>query len=154
MLNTKTKLIILFISLAVGLFISFRPKIENELNKSAVQNSQSEKTQNQQDEPPRIVSTKPDSLEESIIPADEVIEINFNRPLENVGEFKVRIEPKTDYKLELSGDRKVGRIIPVKPYELGTAYTLYIGSETKFDGIGRWGQEKTYHFRTIKYRGI
>lgn len=103
---------------------------------------------------PQIVSTKPSPLDETIVAATEVVEITFNRPLENVGEFKVRIEPQTDYKIELSGDRKTARIIPVKPYQLGTTYTLFIGTETKFDGVGRWGEEKIYHFKTITYRGV
>lgn len=108
----------------------------------------------QQNESPRIVSTKPDPLEDTIVAATEIVEITFNRPLENVGEFKNRIEPKIDYTVELSGDRKTAKIIPKKPYELGATYTLFIGTETKFDGVGRWGEEKIYHFKTIRYRGI
>lgn len=110
--------------------------------------------QDQQNESPKIVSTKPEPLEEAIIAASEVIEITFNRPLENVGEFKLRIEPKVDVKVELSSDRKTAKIKPVKAYELGAGYTVFIGTETKFDGVGRWGEEKIFHFRTIKYRGI
>ncbi len=105
-------------------------------------------------EKPKIISTKPDPLEESIIPATQVIEITFNKPVENVGEFKNRIEPKIDYKVELSSDRKTARITPLKPYELGATYTLFIGTETKFDGVGRWGEEKIFHYKTITYRGI
>lgn len=108
----------------------------------------------QMDLSPRIVSTRPDPLEEAIISANEIIEVTFNRSLENVGEFKVRLETKKDFKVELSPDRKTAKIIPFKPYELGTTYTLFIGPDTKFDGIGSWGQEKIYHFRTIQYRGI
>lgn len=103
---------------------------------------------------PTIISTKPNPLEDTIISATETVEITFNRPLENVGEFKVRIEPKIDYKVELSSDRKTAKIIPAKPYQLGTTYTLFIGTETKFDGVGRWGEEKIFHFRTIKYTGV
>lgn len=103
---------------------------------------------------PQIVSTKPDPLEDNIVGVSDIIEITFNRPLENVGEFKSRIEPKIDYKVELSGDRKTAKIIPAKPYQLGTTYTLFIGTETKFDGVGRWGEEKIYHFKTITYRGV
>lgn len=105
-------------------------------------------------ESPGIVSTKPDPLENTIISTTETVEITFNRPLENVGEFKVRIEPKIDYKVELSGDRKTAKIITIKPYQLGTTYTLFIGTETKFDGVGRWGEEKIFHFKTISYRGV
>ena len=103
---------------------------------------------------PQIVSTKPNPLDENIVSATEIVEITFIRPLENVGEFKSRIEPKIDYKVELSGDRKTAKIIPAKPYQLGTTYTLFIGTETKFDGVGRWGEEKIYHFKTITYRGV
>lgn len=103
---------------------------------------------------PQVVSTKPDPLNETIISAVEKIEITFNRPLENAGEFKVRIEPKIDFKVELSSDRKTAKIIPTKSYDLGTTYTLFIGTETKFDGVGRWGEEKVYHFKTITYRGV
>ena len=64
------------------------------------------------------------------------------------------MEPDIEIKAELSGDRKTAKIIPVKPYELGTTFTLRIGPETKFDGVGRWGEEKVYHFKTIKYTGV
>lgn len=107
-----------------------------------------------QNDKPQVVSTKPDPLEDNIISATDSIEITFNRAIENAGEFKVRLEPKTDYKVELSGDRKTAKIIPTKPYQLGTTYTLFIGTETKFDGVGRWGEEKIYHFRTIRYTGV
>lgn len=107
-----------------------------------------------QNDKPQIISTKPDPLEDNIIPAAGIIEITFNRPLENAGEFKLRIEPTADYKVELSPDRKTAKILTVKPYNLGTTYTLFIGTETKFDGVGRWGEEKIFHFKTIKYSGI
>lgn len=103
---------------------------------------------------PQIVSTKPDPLEETTVGPSDIIEITFNRPLENVGEFKSRMEPNIEYKVELSGDRKTARIIPTKPYQLGTTFTMFIGPESKFDGVGRWGEEKVYHFRTIKYTGV
>lgn len=105
-------------------------------------------------ESPRIISTKPEPLEDMIISATDIVEITFNRPLENVGEFKSHIEPKIDYKVELSGDRKTAKIIPAKPYQLGTTYTLFINPDTKFDGVGEWRQDKTFHFKTITYRGV
>lgn len=105
-------------------------------------------------ESPKIILTKPDPLDNSVVSSSEIVEITFNRSLENTGEFKVRIEPNINYKIELSGDRKTAKIIPEKPYELGTTYTLFIGPETKFDGVGRWGEEKIFHFRTIKYTGV
>lgn len=107
-----------------------------------------------QNELPKIVSTQPEPLDDAIVSVEQIIEITFNRSLENVGEFKVRLEPQVDYKVELSGDRKTAKIKPTKPYQLGTTYTLFIGPETKFDGVGRWGEEKVFHFRTIKYTGV
>ncbi len=103
---------------------------------------------------PQIVSTKPDPLDETIIPASEPIEITFNRSLQNVPEFKIRFEPKPDYKVELSSDRKTAKIIFIKPLELGTSFTLYIQPDTKFDGVGDWKQDKIYQFRTVKYTGV
>lgn len=107
-----------------------------------------------EDSSPKILSTKPDPLEEAIISANETIEITFNKSLENEGEFKLRIEPKAEYKLELTQDRKTARIIPLKSYELGSTYTLFIGPDTKFQEIGAWGQEKIFHFKTVRYRGV
>lgn len=103
---------------------------------------------------PRIVSTKPDPLEEAIVSASEIIEITFNIPLENVGEFKSRIDPQVEYRVELSNDRKTAKIIPKNAFELGTTYTLFIGPDSKFDGVGEWRKEQIYHFKTIRYRGI
>lgn len=107
-----------------------------------------------QNQKPQIISTKPDPLEEAIVSATEVIEITFNKPLENKGEFKLKIDPNIDFKIELSSDRKTAKIIPENPYELGKTYTIFIGTETKFDGIGRWGEEKIFHIKTIPYRGV
>lgn len=107
-----------------------------------------------EDKSPKIISTKPDPLEEAIIGANEAVEITFNRSLENIGEFKVKIEPKVELKVELSQDRKTAKIIPLKPYELGATYTLFIGPDSKFDGVGAWGQERVFHFKTIRYRGV
>lgn len=143
-------IIILIILVIIAIFF-FGPKQEQ---KTKSKTTPAPSVQINETDKPQIVSTKPDPLNEAIISATEIIEIEFNRPLENVGEFKSKIETKTDYKVELSGDRKTAKIIPIKPYTLGTTYTLFIGSESKFDGIGRWGEEKTFHFKTISYKGI
>lgn len=161
MLKASTvKIALVLLAIIVGSFFVIRwAKPPNSTSQSLPANPDTNPKNDPQKEvsekdPPQIVSTKPDPLEEAIIGASDTIEITFNRPLENVGEFKVRIDPKVEFKLELSSDRKTGRIIPVKPYALGTGYTIFIGPESKFDGVGRWGEEKIYHFRTIKYRGI
>ncbi|MDO8573191.1 MAG: Ig-like domain-containing protein [Candidatus Daviesbacteria bacterium] len=145
-------IVILFLAaLGIGLFFAFKKGVSTEPIQPQVQSSPAPVDPNG---PPKIVSTKPDPLDENIVSASEIVEITFNRPLENVGEFKSRIEPKIDYKVELSGDRKTARIIPIKPYSLGTTYTLYIGPDSKFDGIGEWREDKTFHFKTITYRGV
>lgn len=148
-MNKKTAIVLAVMVLGVLLVFGW-PKLTT---KSTPASKPQPATVSEKDKP-QVVSTKPDPLEEAIIGASDTIEITFNRPLENVGEFKIRIEPKVDVKLELSGDRKVGKIIPVKPYELGSGYTLFIKTDTKFDGAGEWREEKIFHFRTIKYRGV
>lgn len=107
-----------------------------------------------ENDPPQIISTKPDPLDEAIVSANEVLEFTFNRPLENEGELKIKTEPPNEYKIQLSQDRKTAKVIPVNPFELGATYTLTIGRDTKFQGIGEWKQEKMYHFKTIRYRGV
>lgn len=107
-----------------------------------------------QNDTPKITSTKPNPLENAVVSATDVLEITFNKSLENIGEFKFRIDPKADIKIELSSDRKTAKIIPQTPFELGVTYTIFIGPESKFDGVGNWGKEAIYHFQTIKFRGI
>lgn len=145
------KLIFLLVLIFIGVFIALNANKQNNAssNQPAVQNTPPSQT-----EPPKIISTKPDPLEESIIGASEVVEITFNRSLENKGEFKLRIEPKVEYKIELTQDRKTAKIIPLAPYALGTTYTIFIGPDSKFDGVGEWRQEKIFHFKTIRYRGV
>lgn len=103
---------------------------------------------------PRVVSTNPSPLDGTIIAADQKIEITFSHPLENAPELKLRIEPKLDYKVELSSDRKTAKITPTSSYDLGVSYTLFILPDSKFDGGGRLDGEKIFHFQTIRYRGI
>ena len=137
--------IIIVITLVITLRNSPANSIPNQPNPAA---------HPQQDKSPQIVSTKPDPLDETTIAADQIIEITFNKPLQNIPEFKVRIEPKIEFKAELSPDRKTARIKTVKPFNLGSSYTLTINPDTKFDGVGEWGQTKDFHFRTIKYSGV
>lgn len=147
----KIKIIIIIIALAlIAIFL----KTASNKTATPTPSPTSSSSSVSNDDKPKIVSTKPDPLEDTIISATDIVEITFNRPLENVGEFKSHIEPKIDYKVELSGDRKTAKIIPAKPYQLGTTYTLFIKPDTKFDGVGDWRQDKTFHFKTITYRGV
>ena len=141
--------IFLILALVLGLIL-FKNSQVKDSNTDNPQNN----TENNVNDSPRIVSTKPDPLDQAIVSATEVIEISFNQPLQNAPEFKTRIDPEVEYKIELSQDRKVAKIIFQKPLELGTAYTLFISPESKFDGGGKLDGEKTYHFKTITYRGV
>lgn len=148
--NFKLVLLSLLI-LSLGAVFLFKAK--GAANRAATTPVPSPSQQKQSDKA-QIISTKPDPLENTFILASQVIEITFNKPLQNSGEFKIRVEPKIEYRIELSQDRKTAKIIPVKPYELGISYTLTIGSDTKFDGIGDWGENQDFHFRTITYKGV
>lgn len=101
---------------------------------------------------PTIISTNP--VDESILGQDQVIEVTFNRSLENEGEFKIRFEPEFKYKKTVTQDRKTAIITPEEPLELGTTFTLFVLPATKFDGGVNFGEEKVFHFKTIKYRGL
>ncbi len=149
------KILLIVLALVFAMSLLIYPKLTKTPEQKSTNNSNhSNFSSIDPNASPKIVSTKPDPLEEAIISATEVVEITFNRPLENVGEFKSRIEPKIEYKVELSGDRKTARIHPLKPYELGITYTLFIKPDSKFDGVGEWRQDKTFHFKTVKYRGV
>jgi len=115
-------------------------------------------TQNQakpiQTDTPEVISTNPSPLEENIVSPTQNIEITFNLQIENQGEFKNKIETFTDYKIELSQDRKTAKIVPLKPFKLGTSYTLFILPDTKFDGSKKLNREIIYHFKTINYQGV
>jgi hypothetical protein len=132
-------------------FIFLRPKTEPALN--TLPATQQAHIVSETD-PPQVVSTKPADLDGSLVSSSKTIEITFNRPLENVGEFKTRIEPEVNFKKTLSSDRKTGIITFEKPLELGKSYLLSIGADTKFDGVGNWGQTKEFRFRTTPYRGL
>lgn len=146
--------LILIIAISSILFYLLNPKGKKDPDTSPSTSQQNNTPTPNPNDPPRIVLTKPESLDNSIIATNIPIEITFNRPLENRGELKVKIEPEVTFKIELSSDRKTGIITFEKPLDLGMSYTLFIGPETKFDGLGRWGEEKVYHFKTIPYKGV
>lgn len=146
----KKILLILAVILAIGLIWSAKGT-KDEVKKGPDTTQPKAVSENDK---PTILSTKPDPLENNIVSANETIEITFNKPLQNSGEFKLRIEPKIAFKINLSSDRKTAQISFPKPLELGTTYTMFIGPDTKFDGTGNWGMEKIYHFKTITYRGV
>lgn len=106
---------------------------------------------------PQVVSTDPSPLDNIVISPVQVIKITFNTPIENIGEFKHRLEPiTTKYDAKLSDDRKTVIISPKEnsSYPVGTSFTLFIKSDTKLDGKKTLGKEFIYHFKTISYRGV
>lgn len=145
-------LLILGLIIIVGITVFF---LTDRAKKPSITSFTSPKEEKSESQSPRVISTKPDLLSgETIIAATDTIELIFNRPLENAPELKLRLEPKSDYKVELSFDRQTAKIIPLQPFELGTAYTLTILKDSKFDGGGRLDKDLSLHFRTVRYRGI
>lgn len=111
---------------------------------------------------PQITSTNPSPLEEgTTISPSQIIELTFNLPLENIGELKHELQPKADYKIELSQDRKTVKLIPQPIFTVGTTYTLTIKPDSKFnESPGNESTKKilqndiTLRFKTPEYRGI
>lgn len=147
------KIIILITAIGIALIAVFQHGLYDKPDPKPIEQSQA-KTDDSNKLEPQIVTTNPDPLENAVILPMQTIEITFNRPLENVGEFKNRIEPKPDYRLELSSDRKSAKIIPIKPFKLGERYNLFIQPDTKFDGHIELKRDYSYHFRTVEYKGV
>lgn len=154
-LSLKQKIMIIVAVLGAALIWIFQQGIYTKPNSTTPPNPPINQVQNlPQNTEPQVISTNPDNLEGTIILASQTIEITFNLPLENRGEFKNRIDPATEVEIKLSEDRKTAQIIPIKPYKLGTGFTLFIKPDTKFDGKKQLGKEIIYHFRTINYKGV
>ncbi len=102
----------------------------------------------------RLLGTVPTPLDNATILPTQEISLTFNFPIENTGEFKHSLEPKIEYDLKLSNDRKTLTIVPKKPYQLGLGYTLMVQSDTKFDNGKRLSDPISVHFKTIDYKGI
>lgn len=101
----------------------------------------------------QITSTSPSPLDGAVIPPSQTLNITFSAPVQNKDEFKSTIDPKVDYSVSLSGDRKTVTITPSKPFGFSQGYTLHISSQTKFDGDKHMDSDKDFHFQTISYSG-
>ncbi|MBI4037107.1 hypothetical protein HY385_01645 [Candidatus Daviesbacteria bacterium] len=155
MANLKQKIIIAVAILGAALILIFQRGLYDKPNtQSAPANPTQVKSVSTQTGDPQIVATNPTPLENSIIFPTQTVEITFNQPLENRGEFKNRLDPKADYEIKLSEDRKTAKIIPTTPFKLGTTFTLFILPDTKFDGHKLLNREIIIHFRTIEYKGV
>lgn len=151
-LSFKQKLMIAVAALGALLVLIFQRGIYPKSNTQPIPGEASKNTQN---ESIKIVSTNPSPLDEATILPVQTIELTFNYPLENTGEFKHKFEPEyKGYDLKLSNDRKTITITPTKPFKLGTTYTFSVLPDSKFDGKRVLKESFTYHFRTIEYRGV
>ncbi len=155
--NIKKIIIAVIVAVGAILIFIFQHGLYNQpvsQNINSLQQTTNKPQPANSNEEPKVVSTKPDSLDGSTILPNQVIEITFNRPLENVGEFKNRIDPKSDISIKLSNDRKTAIITPQKPYALGGGFTLFILPDSKFDGKKTLGKDIIFHFNTIGYKGV
>lgn len=105
---------------------------------------------------PEFLFTKPEGLEKDVkvILPSQTIEITFNQPIENIGEFKHKLEPKVKYQAKLSDDKKTVILNPEGSFPVGTEFTLFVQSDTKFDGKKNFEKELQLHFKTLTYRGV
>ncbi|OGE34129.1 hypothetical protein A3C32_00860 [Candidatus Daviesbacteria bacterium RIFCSPHIGHO2_02_FULL_41_14] len=161
MTTLKQKILLLITVLGVALFYLFQQ--EQLLFLSSTPQSTGIAEQIPTDRPV-VVSTVPAGInrdENITISPTQTIEVTFNMPLENIGEFKHKIEPTVEYKVELSNDRKTVQISPKSAWKLGTSYALTILPDSKFNENP--GQESTkkkldhdisIRFKSIEYRGI
>jgi len=101
-----------------------------------------------------IVSTNPDPLEGAVILPSQKLEVKFNK-IVAASEFKHRFDPEVEHEVEAINESS-GTTIVIKfqkPLELGSGYTLFILSDTDSGGL-KLGQEYSYHFTTIRYKGV
>lgn len=150
MINTflSKKLILIIAALGALLIIIF----QNGLYAPIV--APGNRTEGQDEAYARLLSTDPNPLDNATIAPTQSVSLTFNYPVENPGEFKHSLEPKIDYQVKLSDDRKTVTIVPNKPYQLGLGYTLLIQSDTKFDNGKRLSDPISIHYKTIDYKGI
>lgn len=102
---------------------------------------------------PPVVATNPSPLENATILPTQTVEITFSKPLVN-DPARVVIDPNHKIRVELSPDHKRMKIVPVKPYILGTTYTLTIKKDYGFDTGDKLEEDITFHFKTIDYSGV
>lgn len=99
----------------------------------------------------KVVSTNPATLDGATISPTQTLEITFNKPLVH-DDTRVVVEPKADYRTDLSSDHKTLKIIP--KFNLGSSYTLTIKSGYGTDTGEKLDQDLNFHFDTISYNGV
>jgi len=101
-----------------------------------------------------VVSTSPTPLDGATITPVQPVSITFSEPIQNKDEFRSQIDPKIDYTVKLSDDKKTATITPDKPYGFDQQYTFSVSQDTKFDGGKKLDGGKSFGYRTIKYSGV
>lgn len=147
------KLIIVVVIVGIGLF-AYKNIPSNSTTQTSTASPAVQETKVIQTDTPQIVSTKPDPLDEAVVIPTQVVEISFNIPIENIGEFKYELTPKAKYKSKLSDDRKTVILTPEPTWPVGTTFTLNVSPLTKFDGGKRLKDGFIIHFKTIDYKGV
>ena len=149
----RSKLLIFIVIIILGLvFIFLWVK-----DKNSQPQPPKEVTQEQSDNL-RVVSTKPDPLDNSTILPTDSLEITFNKPI-SVSEFKHHFDPEVEHEIEAIGQSTPKgsyqfKISFKKPLELGAGYTLFVESRTKTNSGETLDHEYNYHIKTIGYRGV
>lgn len=146
-ISFKQKLIAVVVIVGIALIVIFSRGIN-------IPQNQEPSRSLQQSPNAKLLSTNPSPFDNSIILPTQTLEFTFSDPIENVGEFKVKLEPEAEINIILSDDRKTAKITPKSSFDLGQAYTLFITNETKFDGGKRLDQSLQFGFRTIEYKGV
>lgn len=149
----KKLLLILLIALSLVLLFLFKDKffkVSEKINQTEVTNKVSE-------DKLEIISTKPDSLEGAVILPTQEIEFKFNKQI-SISEFKHKFDPEVEHKVNATYDKVDNTtIISIKFSEalsLGSGYTLFILPNTNSEDGKVLGREFSYHFSTIKYKGV
>lgn len=111
-----------------------------------------------QSETLRVVSTNPNPLENATILATQDIEITLSKPV-FIGQIKIQFSPDLEYKIEpvnpvKANTSSVYKITFKKPLELGSGYTFFIQGGTQTEDGQKIDQEYSYHFKTVKYKGV
>lgn len=150
--NLKQKIIIIVAIIGALLIFLFQRGLSDAspISSNPQPDTQQQNTSNEV----KVISTKPENLDGLTILPTQIIEVTFNYPLENVGEFKNKIDPKANYTVKLSDDRKTAKIIPNPTFNVGTGYSLIIQTDSKFDGKRKLDHEIILHFNTVSYNGV
>lgn len=101
----------------------------------------------------KVLTTKPDPLDHATLLPNQVIEITFNKKLNNDPADLV-IEPKLKYNAEAVNNGQTVKITPLEPYKLGSEYSIRFKSGYDLDGGKKLGKDFEFRFKTIEYRGI